>query len=112
MAAGYAEGQTWLWTGAGIALLVNVWRYAQARATLERLTSGETPSPAALFAFVNRETLAPGQTQFKRGDTGAEMYLVVDGEIEIVELAKSPWSCPRTGARRQRAPKRKQRARA
>jgi hypothetical protein len=89
MAAGYAEGQTWLWTGAGIALLVNVWRYAQARATLERLTSGETPSPAALFAFVNRETLAPGQTLFKRGDTGAEMYLVVDGEIEIVELAKT-----------------------
>jgi hypothetical protein len=89
MAAGYADGLAWLWIGAGLALLVHLWRYLQARATLERLTSEDVPSPAALFALVNRETLAPGQILFKRGDPGAEMYLVVDGEIEIVELAKT-----------------------
>jgi CRP/FNR family transcriptional regulator, cyclic AMP receptor protein len=89
MAAGYAEGAAWLWIGAGLVLIVHLWRYAQARATLERLTSDEAPSPAALFAFVNRETLEPGRILFKRGDAGAEMYLIVEGEIEIVELGKT-----------------------
>jgi CRP/FNR family transcriptional regulator, cyclic AMP receptor protein len=89
MAAGFAAELAWLWVGAALVLVVHAWRYAQMRATLERLTSNEAPSPTALFALVNRETLAPGQVLFKRGDFGTEMYLVVEGEIEIVELGKT-----------------------
>jgi CRP/FNR family cyclic AMP-dependent transcriptional regulator len=80
---------TWLWIGSLMALAINAWRYMEARATVRRLTGDGEPSASALFAFVNRETLAPGQVLFKRGDPGDEMYLVVEGEVEIVELGKS-----------------------
>lgn len=89
IAAGAANQITWLWIGCAMALAVNAWRYLEARATLDRLTGDGEPSAGNLFAFVNRETLEPGQVLFKRGDAGEEMYLIVDGEIEIVELSKS-----------------------
>jgi hypothetical protein len=89
VALGAAENIGWLWIGAAMVLAVHVWRYFEAKATVARLTGGDEPSPATLFAFVNRETLAPGQVLFKRGDAGEEMYLIVDGEIEIVELGKT-----------------------
>jgi CRP/FNR family transcriptional regulator, cyclic AMP receptor protein len=79
----------WLWTGAVLVLGVHVWRYYGARAATERLTRGDSPPPSALFALVNRETLAPGQILFKRGEPGSEMYLIVEGEVEIVEFGKT-----------------------
>lgn len=87
--AGAVAGIAWLWIGAAMALAVNLWRDYEARATVRRLAGEAEPSPTALFALVARETLAPGQVLFKRGDPGDEMYLIVDGEIEIVELGKS-----------------------
>lgn len=89
VAAGAAAGTPWLWIGGIMALAVNLWRDFEARATVRRVAGDAEPSPAALFALVARETLAPGQVLFKRGDPGEEMYLVVDGEIEIVELGKT-----------------------
>jgi hypothetical protein len=89
VAAGAASQISWLWIGGAMALAVNAWRYAQARATVRRLTGDGEPSAGALFALVGRETLAPGQVLFKRGDPGDEMYLVVEGEIEIVEFGKT-----------------------
>jgi len=79
----------WLSIGAALVLAVHLWRHMQARATFERLARGEEPSPGTLFAFANRQTLAPGETLFKRGDAGEEMYLVVSGEIQIVEIGKT-----------------------
>ena len=87
--AGAAAQIAWLWIGCAMALAVNAWRHLEARNTLRRLTGDGEPSAGNLFAFVSRETLAPGQVLFKRGDAGDEMYLVVEGEIEIVELGKS-----------------------
>ncbi len=89
IAAGAANQIAWLWIGCAMALAIHAWRYFEARATLRRLTGDGEPSAGNLFAFVSRETLAPGQVLFKRGDAGDEMYLVVEGEIEIVELGKS-----------------------
>jgi hypothetical protein len=89
IAAGAVAGIAWLWIGATMALAVNLWRDHEARATVRRLAGETDPSPGALFAFVAREQLAPGQTLFKRGDPGEEMYLVVEGEIEIVEIGKT-----------------------
>lgn len=89
IAAGALAGLSWLWIGAAMALAVNLWRDLEARATVRRLAGEADPSPTALFAFVARETLAPGQVLFKRGDPGDEMYLIVDGEVEIVELGKT-----------------------
>ncbi|MBL8833814.1 MAG: cyclic nucleotide-binding domain-containing protein [Rhodospirillales bacterium] len=89
IAAGAVGQIAWLSVGAAMALAVNAWRHYEARATVRRLTGDGEPSPTALFAFVSRETLEPGQVLFKRGDPGDEMYLIVEGEIEIVELAKT-----------------------
>ncbi|MBI3506167.1 MAG: cyclic nucleotide-binding domain-containing protein [Proteobacteria bacterium] len=89
IAAGGANQIAWLWIGSTMALAINAWRHMEGRATVRRLTGDGEPSASALFAFVNRESLAPGQVLFKRGDPGEEMYLVVEGEIEIVELGKS-----------------------
>ncbi len=89
IAAGGAAQIAWLWIGSAMALAINAWRYMESRATVRRLTGDGEPSATALFAFVNRETLAPGQILFRRGDAGEEMYLVVEGEVEIVELGKS-----------------------
>ncbi len=89
IAAGAVGQIAWLWIGAAMALAINAWRHFEARATVRRLTGDGEPSPTALFAFVSRETLEPGQVLFKRGDPGDEMYLIVEGEIEIVELAKT-----------------------
>lgn len=89
VAAGTVGQIAWLWIGAAMALAVNAWRHYEARATVRRLTGDGEPSPTALFAFVSRETLEPGQVLFKRGDAGDEMYLIVEGEIEIVELSKT-----------------------
>ncbi|MBI1243551.1 MAG: cyclic nucleotide-binding domain-containing protein [Alphaproteobacteria bacterium] len=89
IAAGAIAGTAWLWIGAAMALAVNLWRDFEARATVKRLAGEADPSPTALFALVARETLGAGQVLFKRGDPGEEMYLVVEGEIEIVELGKT-----------------------
>lgn len=89
IAAGAVGQIAWLWIGAAMALAINAWRHYEARATVRRLTGDGEPSPTALFAFVSRETLEPGQVLFKRGDAGDEMYLIVEGEIEIVELSKT-----------------------
>jgi hypothetical protein len=89
IAAGYAAGVAWLSIGAGLVLLVNLWRYIEARAKLKRLASDAAPFPTSLFTFFNRETLAPGQILFKRGDEATEMYLILEGEIEILEPGKT-----------------------
>ena len=89
IAAGGLGQIAWLWIGSAMAFAINAWRYMESRATVRRLTGDGEPSASALFAFVNRETLTPGQVLFRRGDPGDEMYLVVEGEVEIVELGKS-----------------------
>ena len=87
--AGVIGDIAWLWIGAALVLSVHVWRYYGARAATDRLTRGDIPQPGALFALVNRETLAPGQILFRRGEPGSEMYLIVEGEVEILEFGKT-----------------------
>lgn len=85
---GLASGTAWIAAAGALALAAHAWRHLETRATIKRLAESEEPRPTALFAFVGREQRAADATLFRKGEPGEEMYLIVEGWVELVEIGK------------------------
>lgn len=88
LAYGLASGIAWVSIAGAMALAAHAWRHLETRATIKRLAESEEPRPTALFAFVGREQRPADETLFRKGEPGAEMYLIVEGWVELVEIGK------------------------
>jgi CRP-like cAMP-binding protein len=88
VAYGLAAGTAWVSAAGALALAAHAWRHLETRATIKRLAESEEPRPTALFAFVGREQRAADTTLFRKGEPGEEMYLIVEGWVELVEIGK------------------------
>ncbi len=87
-AYGLAIGSNWLLIAGVLGFAAHAWRYVEARATVRRLADADEPRPTALFAFVGREQHPADTTLFRKDEAGEEMYLIVEGWIELVEIGK------------------------
>jgi hypothetical protein len=88
IAYGLASGTVWISVAGALALAAHGWRHLETRATVKRLAESEEPRPTTLFAFVGREQHPVDSVLFRKGDRGTEMYLIVEGWIELVEIGK------------------------
>lgn len=88
LAYGFASGVAWISIAGALALAAHAWRHLETRATVKRLAESEEPRPTTLFAFVGREQRPTGEILFRKGELGEEMYLIVEGWVELVELGK------------------------
>lgn len=72
-----------------LALLpINLWRVLEMQRltrTVQRARSGEGLPQVWLQPFMKRKRLAQGRVLFKRGDRADRLYVVADGEVEVVE---------------------------
>jgi CRP-like cAMP-binding protein len=87
-AYGAASGVHWIAIAGALTLAAHAWRHLETRATVKRLAESEEPRPTTLFAFVGREQRPVDTVLFRKGDTGGEMYLIVEGWVELVEIGK------------------------
>jgi CRP/FNR family transcriptional regulator, cyclic AMP receptor protein len=88
LAYGLASGTAWMSIASALALGAHAWRHLETRATIKRLAETEEPRPTTLFAFVGREQSSADEVLFRRGEPGEEMYLIVEGWVELVEIGK------------------------
>lgn len=87
-AYGVASGTAWVSIAGAMALAAHGWRHLETRATVKRLAESEEPRPTTLFAFVGREQRPADEILFRKGESGAEMYLIVEGWVELAEIGK------------------------
>jgi CRP/FNR family transcriptional regulator, cyclic AMP receptor protein len=85
---GLAAGPVWIAIASAMALAAHAWRHFETLATVKRLAESDEPRPTSLFAFVGREQHPAETVLFAKGDAGSEMYLIVEGWIELVEIGK------------------------
>lgn len=88
LAYGVASEIAWLSIAGAMALAAHAWRHLETRATIKRLAESEEPRPTALFAFVGREQRPADEVLFRKGEPGSEMYLIVEGWVELAEIGK------------------------
>ncbi|MCM0018980.1 MAG: cyclic nucleotide-binding domain-containing protein [Tagaea sp.] len=88
LAYGLAAGLPWIAIAGGLALAAHAWRHFETLATIKRLAESDEPRPTTLFAFVGREQRPADTVLFRKGEPGSEMYLIVEGWIELVEIDK------------------------
>lgn len=88
LAYGLVSEVPWLSIAGALALAAHAWRHLETRATVKRLAESEEPRPTTLFAFVGREQRPADEVLFRKGEAGAEMYLIVEGWVELVEIGK------------------------
>jgi hypothetical protein len=88
LAYGLVSDVAWLSIAGAMALAAHAWRHFETRATIKRLAESEEPRPTTLFAFVGREQRPADEVLFRKGEPGEEMYLIVEGWVELAEIGK------------------------
>jgi len=88
LAYGLVSDVAWLSIAGAMALAAHAWRHFETRATIKRLAESEEPRPTTLFAFVGREQRPADELLFRKGEPGEEMYLIVEGWVELAEIGK------------------------
>lgn len=75
-----------------LALLpINLWRVLEMRRltrNVQRARAGEGLPQVWLQPFMKRKRLARGRVLFRRGDAADRLYVLADGEVEVVETGK------------------------
>lgn len=76
---------------AAVLLPVNLYRAAEVSRLTRRVRSAEAAGDSAglwLKPYMKARKLKAGQTLFSKGDAAEHLFLLVDGELELVELGK------------------------
>ncbi len=75
-----------------LALLpINLWRVIEMQrltSTVQRARSGEGLPQVWLQPFMKRKRLAAGRVLFRKGDRADRLYVVAEGEVEVVETGR------------------------
>lgn len=77
---------------ATVLLPINIFRAVEATRLARRVIRSEAASAHAglwLRPYMKSRKLRPGQTLFSKGDPAQHLYLLLSGELELVEIGKS-----------------------